>query len=229
MKSVDDAARAILDIATRDQAEQVQVLPEAEPMKVCSKCGPTKGPKPLDAFDKHPNCRDGYHTICKQCRADHSKEMRRQKNEAKSGTKLCIKCGPEKGPLPIAKFYRNGGTKDGRDTTCKDCLLEAAKAKRIAKRGYEYKCPQCGAEHSGRPTAKGLSRICSNCEPPEEVKTMPIDEEKIDSTYSVSLMLDELFDGYPEIRTRIEEQAKEQFRTSKLQVLYLVNRAMTST
>jgi hypothetical protein len=222
MKSVDEAARAAFDILNRD-------LPELEPTKLCSKCGPTKGPKPLSAYDKTTATRDGRHTICKKCRSSQRKDKRQAEKEAKSGTKLCIKCGPEKGPLPLGKFYRNSGTKDGRNTTCKDCMREAAKAKRIAKRGYEHKCPRCGVEHPGQPTTKGISRLCVNCKPQVEEATVPIDEETKDSTCPESSILDELFAGYPEMRTLIEEQAKEQFRTPKLQVLYMINRALTAS
>ena len=59
-------------------------------------------------------------------------------------TKVCVKCGKE---LPMDSFYKNKATKDGFDTTCKECKSAYNKArneklkaekKRIEEEREEY-------------------------------------------------------------------------------------------
>lgn len=47
--------------------------------------------------------------------------------------KTCKKCGLEK---PVDDFYSGAQTKDGRSSSCKDCVKAAAKARREAKIEY---------------------------------------------------------------------------------------------
>lgn len=38
--------------------------------KVCSRCGPSRGPKPLAAFDRDSRSVDQYRSVCKECRKE---------------------------------------------------------------------------------------------------------------------------------------------------------------
>lgn len=64
---------------------EVEVVPEPDPplaaedTKLCKRCGPGKGPKPLSEFYKHSGFSDGRDNRCKDCRS----EMRSQKRASK--------------------------------------------------------------------------------------------------------------------------------------------------
>ena len=80
MRTVDEAAKAILEIAARGQAAEAEPAPEQT--KLCSVCGPTEGPKPLSKFDRHPTLADGRDTRCKACKVAKAKELRHQRKKA---------------------------------------------------------------------------------------------------------------------------------------------------
>jgi len=50
-------------------------------------------------------------------------------------TKLCLRCGPERGPLPRSAFHPHGSTKDRLQNECKTCRNARRQEARKAKRG----------------------------------------------------------------------------------------------
>jgi hypothetical protein len=50
--------------------------------------------------------------------------------------KLCLRCGPERGPISILEFHPHGTTKDRLQNECKSCRNERRREARKEKRGY---------------------------------------------------------------------------------------------
>ncbi len=55
--------------------------------KVCTKCGPEKGPLPLEAFGKQTSSKDGHNPICKACINAYQSNLYRKKQDAKKRLK----------------------------------------------------------------------------------------------------------------------------------------------
>lgn len=112
------------------------LAPQAK-TKTCTKCGREL---PISEFYAKAGSKDGLQTICKECHNEATKKSR-EKKEAKDGlkppTKLCKRCGRE---LPLIRFGKNAGTKDGLQYWCKECqnrtVTEAKAKKRAAEDSF---------------------------------------------------------------------------------------------
>ena len=113
------------------------------PFKRCSKCGEEK---PLDEFYKFEGLRshqkvDSY---CKQCRQKQSAKararrrakLRAEREAAKAlipeGYKVCYTC---KQLLPYSSFSLYKSSKDGHRGSCRKCISEYTKSRRVKKSG----------------------------------------------------------------------------------------------
>ena len=86
--------------------------------KVCSKC---RIEKPLSAFGKDNNRKDGHNVYCKECRSQKSKKTLERELLFENGKKKCSKCGKIK---KLQDFRKNKKTKNGLSNQCKDCDRE---------------------------------------------------------------------------------------------------------
>lgn len=108
-------------------------------MKICSKCGREL---PLENFVKDRWSKDGFKSICKECRREKMKEARVEREGKdpyaelkKQGifTKTCSVCGLEK---PVDEFQKNINSLDGLLSQCKSCASEKRKPLREQKRKH---------------------------------------------------------------------------------------------
>jgi hypothetical protein len=90
--------------------------------KLCRACGETKS---LAAFHRNVRSPDGRTLYCRPCHSLRQKVWRAANRErylaltAVAATKTCGRCGVEQ---PVARFYRQIGTRDGRFGLCKTCV-----------------------------------------------------------------------------------------------------------
>jgi hypothetical protein len=57
--------------------------------KLCRRCGPEVGPKPVAEFNKRKTSKDGLQDICKSCQSDYNRDLRdRKKKEDQHGKNL---------------------------------------------------------------------------------------------------------------------------------------------
>lgn len=89
-------------------------------MKHCNTCGVQK---PLEAFPPNKKLYDGYEARCKDCKNAIARAKRAEKSGQLSQddadkSKPCTVCNVVK---PYTEFGLASGTKDGRNTQCKDC------------------------------------------------------------------------------------------------------------
>jgi hypothetical protein len=82
--------------------------------KICTKCNVNKK---LDNYHKNKNIKDGYHTICKECRHN----LRKLSNyKVNVDSKKCPKC---KLILNNIHFSCDKSSKNGLQTYCKNCQV----------------------------------------------------------------------------------------------------------
>lgn len=100
-------------------------------MKLCHKCSTIKK---YSEFNKDPSARDGYYTMCKECKAQYRKirtiaQGRRVKDIRiiEGGLLLCNKCHNKK---PLVEFPKNSKTKLGYYSHCKKCTNETSRSLR---------------------------------------------------------------------------------------------------
>ena len=65
------------DIKNKTERDRVMENDDNIMTKKCRKC---REEKSLDEFPKHPQCKDGYQNICKDCRSKQSKERYKNRN-----------------------------------------------------------------------------------------------------------------------------------------------------
>ena len=63
--------------------------PPAEPKdqegtRLCTKCGPTEGPKPISEFAPNGNAKDGLSKICRPCRSEQARSASRTRHDRKA-------------------------------------------------------------------------------------------------------------------------------------------------
>ncbi|WP_406509368.1 endonuclease VII domain-containing protein [Streptomyces sp. NBC_00212] len=108
--------------------------------KQCRKC--TRD-RPLAAFARDKNRRDGLQVHCRECVAECSATHYRRRREAMgkpvreqvdvpAGHKLCRTCGEAK---PHSEWHRNATASDGLSTRCKACRAERGRQDHL-KRQY---------------------------------------------------------------------------------------------
>lgn len=71
----------LADVVQEAMEPEPQAAPEGE--KICKSCGKSK---PLSAFPKHPQCKDGIDARCRECKAKMVRERRRAKRAAAAET-----------------------------------------------------------------------------------------------------------------------------------------------
>jgi len=145
--------------------------------KTCMGC---KHTQPVTNFHRSAPEPDGLSYLCKSCMKESRRQLR-AKNRAKNlasdthgAFKRCRDCEQE---LPTKDFYRDRGTADGLDHTCKRCAQEQARtARERNKANYEPKtagtkvCGRCKVEKPVtaftvlRSTKDGLRYACRECE-----------------------------------------------------------------
>lgn len=86
--------------------------------KICT--GECETLKTLDCFSKNKNNKDGYMSICKQCR---SLKRKTKKFDKKKCDKKCLKCNKV---LSSDHFYVDKSMSDGMQTYCKNCRKDIA-------------------------------------------------------------------------------------------------------
>ena len=137
-------------------------------------------------------------------------ERRRDMSEQQLSSdkvKLCKRCGPEKGPLPISKFTKKAKAKDGLDPYCKQCKKDIQQEYRDRKaKGLV-----------GEPGKKHPSLKQENPQASQGIEGSPVDAEYL-------ITLD--FSEYPELHTRLKEIAVKEFRPTDLQVIYFISQAI---
>lgn len=111
------------------------LAPQAK-TKTCTKCGREL---PISEFYAKAGSKDGLQTICKECHNEASRRSRaKAQAQAQEGpkpkTKICSKCGRE---LPLIRFGKNAGTKDGLQYWCKECQNRSVTAAKAKKRAAE--------------------------------------------------------------------------------------------
>ena len=124
--------------------------------KVCSYC---KSEKPIAAFSKSKERKDGLRHQCKQCDSDQYKAKKdgtfkyKPKLPIEEGLKVCNCCGEEK---QLSEFNKQGRNKDGSlhyNPKCRVCMHKRnvylkenpLPPKLIPKTGYKF-CNGCGEE-----------------------------------------------------------------------------------
>jgi hypothetical protein len=92
--------------------------------KRCTKCGKEK---PVSEFYKNNHVKDGLSLQCKGCAKSYYKgTVKTNKDIVKRpDTKRCTKCGREK---PVSSFTKDGSSKDGFYSSCKDCKQQFERA-----------------------------------------------------------------------------------------------------
>ncbi|HJC29572.1 MAG TPA: HNH endonuclease [Candidatus Dietzia intestinigallinarum] len=145
--------------------------------KRCTKCDETK---PLTDYHRKAASRDGHYARCKACVLASQKAWYRERVAAErivpptTDTKACTKCGEVK---PLAEYYRNAKSTDGRSSQCKACRSAQRKthvrrleAERVEPAPTDTKpCTKCGEVkplteyHRNTGTRDGHQTQCKVC------------------------------------------------------------------
>jgi len=97
-------------------------------VKICSSC---KEIKKIDFFHKLKTGKLGYHSHCKLCRSNYSKNNKYQKPS--KGLVVCQKCNQIKS---LDNFYRNTASSNGLQSYCISCHKEKIYESESKLKGY---------------------------------------------------------------------------------------------
>jgi len=114
---------------------QPTAMPTAPRQKRCTKCG---GSKHLADFSKDSrNTKDGRQGKCKSCASKIAEISNRKKgklpqkyNDPNATSKICTKCSKD---LPLASYYTDTRTRDGRTSECLSCRRNEMNARNRKK------------------------------------------------------------------------------------------------
>lgn len=94
--------------------------------------------RPLTAYHKAPNTKDGLRTRCKDClaayhrrRAARLRQEREQQERTPPTAKGCGRCART---LPASAFGPSTGTVTGLQSYCRPCAVDAVRERRAARR-----------------------------------------------------------------------------------------------
>jgi len=117
-------------------------------MKKCTKCNTLKK---NTEFSYHKVTKDNLYNQCKLCRQIQRRirELERPESDF-TGNKICKRCKQNK---PKVNFTTNKSTKDGLNSSCKQCIKDSSLLKKygISLNGYNallksqgFRCALCG-------------------------------------------------------------------------------------
>jgi len=182
--------------------KQIPAAPQ-EQTKKCNRCGEIK---PLKKFPPHKQCKNGRAGTCAACKNELNRELRLKKTGRKPqirtvedlppGTKKCTLCAAVL-PSDTNHFYKSPTGRDRLDGACKKCRNDRSKQRKAQARN---------ATAGQKPT-----------ETETTLEKQPAVEQKI-------ICID--FQNHPEIYSKLQSTAAEQFRTVDLQAMFIIKQAV---